>query len=148
MADLERSSREQLEKINLLEVRVETLEQDYSALQEKASKLQDKAKTLAKEKKGISFSLGAGSFRVAFVFYAHVRFALTELKSLLLKKNELMTDLTNVMYRQIDVVEKLTKIQADSDKQMVEDMQRIKDLAAVSVFYRRVLRGVSQGEWL
>jgi len=50
MADLERSSREQLEKINLLEVRVETLEQDYSALQEKASKLQDKAKTLAKEK--------------------------------------------------------------------------------------------------
>ena len=40
MADLERSSREQLEKINLLEVRVETLEQDNSALQEKASKLQ------------------------------------------------------------------------------------------------------------
>ena len=67
MADLERSSWEQLEKINLLEVRVETLEQDYSALQEKASKLQDKAKTLAKEKKGISFSFVAFEQLLSFV---------------------------------------------------------------------------------
>ena len=40
-----------------------------------------------------------------------------------------MTDLTNVMYRQTDAVEKLTKIKADSDKQMVRDMKQIKDLA-------------------
>jgi hypothetical protein len=39
MAALEKSSQERLEKINLLEARVETLEQDNSALQEKASKL-------------------------------------------------------------------------------------------------------------
>jgi len=57
IAALERSSQEQLGKINLLEARVETLEQDNSALQEKASKLQEKAKTLAKEKKGICFLL-------------------------------------------------------------------------------------------
>ena len=48
---------------------------------------------------------------------------LTELKSLLLKKDELVTDLTNVMYRQTDAVEKLSKIKADSDKQLVEDMK-------------------------
>ena len=53
MAALEKSSREQLEKVRLLEVRVETLEQDNSALKEKASKLQEKVKAAAKEKKGI-----------------------------------------------------------------------------------------------
>ena len=42
----------------------------------------------------------------------------------------MVTDLTNVMYRQTDAVEKLTKIKADSDKQMVRDMKQIKDLAA------------------
>ena len=41
-----------------------------------------------------------------------------------------MTDLTNIMYRHADAVEKLSKIKADSDKQLVEDMKRIKDLAA------------------
>ena len=55
---------------------------------------------------------------------------MTELKSLLLKKDELVTDLTNIMYRQIDVVEKLSKIKADLDKQQVKDMKQIKDLAA------------------
>ena len=57
MAALERSSREQSEKVRLLEARVETLEQDNSALQEKASKLWEKAKALAKEKKCILFLL-------------------------------------------------------------------------------------------
>ena len=42
----------------------------------------------------------------------------------------MVTDLTNVMYRQTDDVEKLTKIKADSDKQMVRDMKQIKDLVA------------------
>ena len=57
MADLERSSREQLEKINLLEVWVETLEQDNSALKDKASKLQEKARAAVKEMKDILFLL-------------------------------------------------------------------------------------------
>ena len=57
MAVLEKSSREQSEKVNLLEARVETLEQDNSALKDKASKLQEKAKAAAKEKKGILFLL-------------------------------------------------------------------------------------------
>jgi len=57
MAALERSSREQSEKVKLLEARVETLEQDNSALKEKASKLQEKVKAAAKEKKGIFFFL-------------------------------------------------------------------------------------------
>jgi len=34
------------------------------------------------------------------------------------------------MYHDTDAVEKLTKIKADSDKQMVRDMKQIKDLAA------------------
>ena len=41
-----------------------------------------------------------------------------------------MIDLKNIMYRHADAVEKLTKIKADSDKQMVRDMKQIKDLAA------------------
>ena len=57
MAALEKSSREQSEKVGLLEARVEALEQDNSALQDKASKLQEKAKAAAKEKKGILFLL-------------------------------------------------------------------------------------------
>ena len=57
MAVLEKSSREQSEKVKLLEARVETLEQDNSALKKKASKLQEKARTAAKEKKGILFLL-------------------------------------------------------------------------------------------
>ena len=41
-----------------------------------------------------------------------------------------MTDLKNIMYHYADAVEKLTKLKADSDKQMVRDMKQIKDLAA------------------
>ena len=57
MFALEKSSREQSEKVRLLEARVEALEQDNSVLKEKASKLQEKAKVAAKEKKGIIFLL-------------------------------------------------------------------------------------------
>ena len=57
MAALEKSSREQSEKVRLLEARVETLEQDNSAMKDKASKLQEKAKAAAKEMKGILFLL-------------------------------------------------------------------------------------------
>lgn len=63
-----------------------------------------------------------------FCYYYLVLF--TELKSLLVKKDELVTDLTNMIYRHADAVEKLSKIQADSDKQLVESMKQIKDLAA------------------
>ena len=62
MAALEKSSREQSEKVKLLEARVESLEQDNSALKDKASKKQEKAKTAAKEKKGIIFVLWFSSF--------------------------------------------------------------------------------------
>ena len=41
-----------------------------------------------------------------------------------------MTDLTNIMYRHTDAVEKLTKIKTDADKQMVSDMNQIRELAA------------------
>jgi hypothetical protein len=63
-------------------------------------------------------------------FYAHVCFALAELKSLLLKRDELVTDLKNIMYHHAYAVEKLTKLKADADKQMVSDMKQIKELAA------------------
>ena len=67
---------------------------------------------------------------VSFFLFLRSSCTFTELKSLLVKKDELVTDLTNIMYRHADVVEKLSKIKADSDKQLVEDMKRIKDLAA------------------
>ena len=38
-----------------------------------------------------------------------------------------MTDLTNIMYRHADDVEKLTKIKADADKQAVSDMKQIRE---------------------
>ena len=62
MAALEKSSREQSEKVKLLEARVETLEQDNSALKDKASKLQEKVKAAAKENKSILFLLWSLSF--------------------------------------------------------------------------------------
>ena len=62
MAALERSSREQSEKVKLLEARVETLELDNSALKDRASKLQEKVMAAAKEKKGILFLLWPLSF--------------------------------------------------------------------------------------
>ena len=65
MAALEKSSREQMEKVMLLEARVEALEQDNFALKDKASKLEEKVKTVAKEKKGISSLFCV--FRVVFL---------------------------------------------------------------------------------
>ena len=64
------------------------------------------------------------------LFCAYVLLALAELKSLLLKRDELVTDLKNIMYRHADAVEKLTKLKADTDKQMVSDMKQIRELAA------------------
>ena len=106
MAALEKSSREQSDK---------------------ASKLQEKAKAAAKEKKGI-FSFFC-VLRVVF-FSPHVFLDLTELKSLLLRKENDVTDLTNIMYHRADAVEKLTKLKADADKQMVSDMKQIRELTA------------------
>ena len=57
MAALEKSAREQSEKVKVLEARVETLERDNSALKDKASKLQEKVKAAAKDKRGILFLL-------------------------------------------------------------------------------------------
>ena len=57
VAALVSSSREQSEKVKLLEARVEALEQDNSALKDNTSKLQEKVKATAKEKKGIFFFL-------------------------------------------------------------------------------------------
>ena len=57
MAALEKCSREQSERVKLVDAQVETLEQDNSVLKEKASKMQEKVKAAAKEKKGIFFFL-------------------------------------------------------------------------------------------
>ena len=48
---------------------------------------------------------------------------------MLLKRDELVTDLKNIMYRHADTVEKLTKIKADADKQTFSDMKQIRDLS-------------------
>ena len=62
-------------------------------------------------------------------FSPHIFLDLTELKILLLRKDNDVTNLTNIMYHHTDAVEKMTKIKADSDKQMARDMKQIKDLA-------------------
>ena len=54
---------------------------------------------------------------------------MTELKSLLLRKDNEVTDLTNIMYRHTDAVEKPTTIKADADKQTVSDMKHIRELS-------------------
>ena len=59
------------------------------------------------------------------LFCAYVLLALAELKSLLLKRDELVTDLKNIIYCHADAVEKLTKIKADADKQMIRNMEQI-----------------------
>ena len=105
MAALEKSSQEQSEKVKLLEARVEALEQDNSALKDKASKLQEKVKAAAKEKKGIFFLLLSSSS--SFLLFSCFP-SLTEHKSLLLRKDNEATDLTNIMYRHTDAAEKLT----------------------------------------
>ena len=56
-------------------------------------------------------------------FSPHVFLGLTELKGLLLRKENDVTDLTNIMYRHTDAVQKWTKLKADTDKQMVSDMK-------------------------
>ena len=66
--------------------------------------------------------------RVVFL-YVYVFLALTELNSLLSRKDNEVTDLTNIMYRHTDAVEKLIKIKADANKQMVNDMRQIKELS-------------------
>ena len=66
--------------------------------------------------------------RVVFL-YVYVFLALTELNSLLSRKDNEVTDLTNIMYRHTDAVEKLTKIQADADKQKLSDMKQIRELS-------------------
>jgi len=125
MAALEKSSREQSEKVRLLEARVEALEQDNSALKDKASKLEERVKTAAKEKKGFS------SFFCVLIFFlcSHFFLALTELKNLLLRKDNDVTDLTNIMYHHADAVERPTKIKADAEKQTVNDMKQIRELS-------------------
>ena len=70
-------------------------------------------------------------FLLAFLYwYLYLSRTHTELKKLLVTKDELVTDLTNIRYRHSDAVEKLTKIQADSDKQLVDNIRQIQDLAA------------------
>ena len=41
-----------------------------------------------------------------------------------------MTDLTNIIYRHTDAMEKLTKLKANTDRQMISDMKQIRELAA------------------
>ena len=57
------------------------------------------------------------------IFSPHVFLDLIELKSLLFPKDNEVIDLTNIMYRHADAVEKLSKIKTDADKQMVSDMK-------------------------
>ena len=49
---------------------------------------------------------------------------------MLVTKEELVTDLKNLVYRHTDEMKKLAKMKADADVQLVQSMQQIKDLTA------------------
>jgi hypothetical protein len=52
----------------------------------------------------------------------------TELRKILTYKEELLTDVKNMLYRHIDDVERLQKVIADTEQQFVGCLQQIKTL--------------------
>jgi hypothetical protein len=52
----------------------------------------------------------------------------TEVKKLLTYKEELLTDVKNMLYRHTDDVEKLQKVIADTEQQFVDCLRQIKTL--------------------
>ena len=110
-------------QVDLLQTRVETPGKDKSTLEERNKFLQEKNKKLTKDHKGNSLDLlfvvewliSPSSFCVS----TYIHLVHTELKKLLITKEELVTDLANIMYRHTNAVEKLSKIKADADKQLI-----------------------------
>ena len=60
-----------------------------------------------------------------------------ELKKLLETQEGLVTDLKLLLYRRTDEIKKLTNIKKDTDCQLVETMQQIKNLAVERDLYRK-----------
>ena len=58
---------------------------------------------------------------------------------MLVTKEELVTDLNNLVYHHTDEVEKLSKMKDDADVQLLQCMQQIKDLAAERDFQAKEL---------
>jgi hypothetical protein len=54
--------------------------------------------------------------------------ATTELRRNLISKEELLTDVKNLLYRRTDDVERLQKVIGDTERQFVDSLQRIKTL--------------------
>lgn len=52
----------------------------------------------------------------------------SELKKQLAYKEELLTDVKNLVYRRTDDVERLQKVLEDTNKQLVDDLKKIKSL--------------------
>jgi hypothetical protein len=52
----------------------------------------------------------------------------TELRRILISKEELLTDVKNLLYRRTDDVERLQKVIGDTEQQFVDSLQRIKAL--------------------
>jgi hypothetical protein len=52
----------------------------------------------------------------------------TELRGILMSKEELLTDVKNLLYRRTDDVERLQKVIGDTERQFVDSLQRIKTL--------------------
>ena len=131
---MEKSKAEQSHENQLIKELIAQLAQDKKALEEKNKWLQEKHKSITKKYKGnilILFSLCwssrtkfSPSFLVAYSPYVHA-----ELKTLLVTKEELVTDLKNLVYRRTDEMEKFRKMLKDADKYLVEALQQIKNMA-------------------
>jgi hypothetical protein len=52
----------------------------------------------------------------------------TELRKMLVYKEELLTDVKNLMYRRTDDVERLQKVIGDTERQFIDCLQQIKAL--------------------
>jgi hypothetical protein len=72
-----------------------------------------------------------------------------ELRKILTYKEELLTDVKNMLYHRTDDVERLQKVIVDTEQQFAGSLQQIKTLGKekeqLSVFYRLPTEGYAQG---
>ena len=62
-----------------------------------------------------------------------------ELKNTLESKEELVTDLKNIIYRHADELEKQSKMLKDADKQLAQCLEQIKNMIAEKAIYEKEL---------
>jgi hypothetical protein len=68
--------------------------------------------------------------------------ATTELRRNLISKEELLTDVKNLLYHRTDDIERLQKVIGDTERQFIDSLQRIKTLGEELESIRGAARGL------